>query len=361
VTILRYTSRIFLARFLLCLAGFAALLQLLDLLDNATEALGRGGLLAVGRYALLRLPSTINQLVPISVLLGALATLIGLANHNEIVAMKASGLSLYRILAALVPVTAVVAALHFAMGDQVAPRTERHFQDWWAATPSRGAAKAQGAEPAAPLWMRDHRTLLSVDKVAERGRSLEGLTIFERDAAGNISGRISAARAEYRNGEWILRNTHRVTIVDKAVSPAVSSPEFAWQTALRPRDFVALSTPIDTLSTRALLDIVSGRRPAIAGEAYYETRLQRKFALPVASLVMLLVAAPAAAGLRRHGNASRGLGLGLAVGFVFLIIDGLAVAAGQAGLFPAALAAWSPTLIFGCIGGTALIWLEDKG
>jgi lipopolysaccharide export system permease protein len=359
VTLLGYTSRIFLARFLLCLAGFAALLQLIDLLDNATEALSRGGLLAVGRYALLRLPSTINQLVPISVLLGALATLIGLANHNEIVAMKSSGLSLYRILATLVPVTAVVAALHFAMGDQVAPRTERHFQDWWAATPPRG--KAQDDEPAASLWMRDQRALLSVDKIAEHGRVLEGLTIFNRDAAGNISGRISAGRAEYRNGGWILLNTYSVTVVDKVVSPEVSSPELAWQTHLRPRDFVALSAPTDTLSTRALLDIVSGRRPAIAGEAYYETRLQRKFALPVASLVMLLVAAPAATGMRRQGNASRGLGWGLAAGFVFLIIDGLAVAAGQAGLFPAALAAWGPTLVFGCIGGTALIWLEDKG
>jgi lipopolysaccharide export system permease protein len=78
-------------------------------------------------------------------------------------------------------------------------------------------------------------------------------------------------------------------------------------------------------------------------------------------VVMLLVAAPAAAGVRRHGNVSRGLGWGLAAGFVFLIIDGLAVAAGQAGLFPAALAAWTPALVFASIGGTALIWLEDKG
>ena len=361
MTLLGYVSRIFLARFLLCLAGFAALLQLLDLLDNATEALSRGGLAALARYALLRIPSTINQLVPVSVLLGALAALLALAHSNEIVAMRSSGLSLYRVVRLLVPATLVVAILHFAIGDQLAPRTERHFQDWWSAPQARGGAGARDSTAAAPLWLRDARTLLSVDHVTEHGRAIEGLRIFERDEAGNLSGRIAAARAEYRNGGWMLLDAHRIAIVDKSVGPEIATPQLAWQTSLRPRDFVELAAPTETLSTRALLDIVAGRRPAIAGEAFYETRLQRKFALPLASVVMLLVAAPAAAGVRRHGNVSRGLGWGLAAGFVFLIIDGLAVAAGQAGLFPAALAAWSPTLIFGCIGGTALIWLEDKG
>jgi lipopolysaccharide export system permease protein len=159
----------------------------------------------------------------------------------------------------------------------------------------------------------------------------------------------------------MLLDAHEISIADKTLGPDRPARQIAWATTLQPEDFVELAAPTETLSARALLDIVAGRRPALAGEAFYETRLQRKFALPLASLVMLLAAAPAAAGLRRHGNVSRGLGLGLAAGFVFLITDGLAIAAGQAGLLPATLAAWTPALLFASAGGTALIWLEDKG
>jgi lipopolysaccharide export system permease protein len=359
MTLLGYVSRVFVARFFVCLAGLAALLQLLDLLDNAAEALSRGGLVAVAWYALLRLPSTLNQLIPISVLLGALAALLALANSNEIVAIRSSGVSLYRVVGLIVPATLVIAIMHFALGDQLAPRSERHFQDWWSATGAHGGRGAwdDGATP--PLWMRDGKALLSLDRVGEEGRVVEGLSIFERDLTGNLSARIVAQRAEYRSGEWTLLDARRTTIRNGSLGFEAISGRLDWHTSLTPDDFVALAEPIETLSVRALLDIVSGRRPGAAGEAFYETRLQRKFALPLSSLVMLLIAAPAAAGLRRQGSLARGLGWGLAAGFSFLIIDGLAVAAGQAGLLPAALAAWTPALLCTSLAGTALIWLED--
>lgn len=358
MTLLAYVSRVFAARFFFCLVGLAALLQLLDLLDNATDALNRGGLSAVGWYAVLRLPSTVNQLIPVSVLLGAAAALLALANGNEIVAMRSTGLSLYRIVGFLVPATVVLAVLHYALGDQLAPRAERSFQDWWS-TASHNAADG-GDAGSTLLWIRDGRTILSVDRLGESGRVIEGLSIFDRDPTGNLSGRITAARAEYKDGHWTLVDVRRTTLRDKSLGAETSLTSFDWRTTLRPEDFVELAEPVDTLSVGTLLDILAGRRPGAAGEAFYETRLQRKFALPLTSLVMLLVAAPAAAGVGRHGNLSRGLGWGLAAGFLFLIIDGLAVAAGQAGLLPAFLAAWTPALLFASLGGTALIWLEDR-
>lgn len=222
MTLLAYVSRVFVTRFFFCLVGLAALLQLLDLLDNATDALNRGGLSAVGWYAVLRLPSTLNQLVPVSVLLGAAAALLALANGNEIVAMRSTGLSLYRIVGFLVPATVALAVVHYALGDQLAPRAERSFQDWWSAA-SREAADRDDAGSAS-LWIRDGSTILSVDRLGERGRVIEGLSIFDRDPTGNLSGRIVAARAEFRDGRWTLFDVRRTTLRTRTSAPRAPSP-----------------------------------------------------------------------------------------------------------------------------------------
>ena len=116
------------------------------------------------------------------------------------------------------------------------------------------------------------------------------------------------------------------------------------------------------LMCSVIVGIGQGFSPGLPAKVFraYAVAMPTAFVcvLVVRPLVMRLVAAPAAMG---HRGVSRGIGLGLAVGFLYLITDGLATAAGQARLLPALLAAWVPTLAFASIGATGLIWLEDKG
>ena len=108
----RHLSTLFLGRWLAALLGLAAMLQLLDLLDNATDVLARGGGAAgVARYALLRLPSAAERLVPLAALVAGLLTFARLAAGSEAATMRALGVSGHRMVRMLLPACFLVAFL----------------------------------------------------------------------------------------------------------------------------------------------------------------------------------------------------------------------------------------------------------
>ena len=81
------------------LAVLTAMMQLLELLDVTTEILERGqGVGGLLYYALLRLPAELGLALPLAVLLGTMGVLNSMARTLEITAMRASGVSLMRML-----------------------------------------------------------------------------------------------------------------------------------------------------------------------------------------------------------------------------------------------------------------------
>jgi len=89
-----------------------------------------------------------------------------------------------------------------------------------------------------------------------------------------------------------------------------------------------------------------------------ETRLMRALAAPLAPLLMIILATPVAGGTPRSGGIPGGMGLGLAAGLSYLLLDGILGVLGEAGSLPPLLAAWLPHAAFACIGGAMLLYVE---
>ena len=108
-----------------------SILQILDLLDVTSDILDRGlGVAGVAYYAALRLPRLFEQVAPISVLAGGLFAFSGLARESAIVAMRASGISGYRIVGMAVPAAVAVMLLDVLCAQVLAPRADPALADW---------------------------------------------------------------------------------------------------------------------------------------------------------------------------------------------------------------------------------------
>src|SRR3546814_7435233 len=84
-----YLTRTFATQALACVAALTALLQALDLLDNATDILQRHlGIRGIGYYLALRLPTVVDQVLTIGVLIASIMTFRNLARHNEITVLR---------------------------------------------------------------------------------------------------------------------------------------------------------------------------------------------------------------------------------------------------------------------------------
>lgn len=353
-TITRYLTRTFLVRVLSVLFALSALLQLLDLLDAASSVLQRGG--GAGdliRYTVLRMPMIVERVVPLAVLIGSLSTLWSFAATNEFVAMRSVGMTPYQIMGALMPAALVVAGLHFLLTDQIAPRSERAFVTWWASTQDPEGDEAAKPEP---IWFRLGNAVVGLSDIGDDGQSLKGLEYVERDSRGKATLILQAKNGVWQDGKWQLSGVSRTRVGTPLVVDQL--PALEWTPPLTPANLIELKAPTQSISVNRLLRILHGAWAGSQSQAYYATRLHATYAGPLGSLVMLLLAAPVAHGLRRRGGAMGSLALGVVIGLAFLLSSGILSSMGQAGAMPPWIAVWSPVLLFTAIGGAIMVHVE---
>lgn len=161
------------------------------------------------------------------------------------------------------------------------------------------------------------------------------------------------------NGRWRLLGATESTVVDGRITPSEPADR-TWETRLTPSDLIQLTLPFGHVSAGAARSALTGDQATARAPAYYEMRLQRAFAEPLSALVMLLLATPAATANRRAGQAGRRLLIGLGLGMLFLLVDGILVALGEAGRLPPELAAWAALGFFGSIGAFVLLQLDAQ-
>jgi lipopolysaccharide export system permease protein len=357
-TLRRYASRLLAMHLAVTLIGLVALLQLLDLLNNADDIAARHGnsLHAVLKYTGLRLPGLISFILPFAVLIAALLTLARLARNNEVLALKAGGLSFHRLLLGFVPVTILIGALHFLLNDQVVPVTSRALQEWDADS----ADDLQDSNSTtAGYWARDGNTFIHVGAILDDGKELHDITLFVRGTTAELIEQITAVRAVHNSAiGWTLFDAQRLFVKDANKGPSEKLAEMPWSTALTPSHFANLAADPNSLSFRELWNFVAnpdiGNKPA----DFYQTWLQRKLAVPLSAFLMLLLAAPVAQGTQRHGGIAAGLALGVGLGFLYFVTEGMMLTLGETGAIAPSIAAWSPTFLFGALGAASLLRIE---
>jgi len=376
----RYASLSLLKHLALTLFGFVAFLLLLDLMNRGDEVVQRHGksALALAKYAALRLPDLAGFILPFAVLIAALLMLAKLARNNEIMALKASGLSFYRLLLSLVPAALLVGLLHFLLSDQVVPRTARILEQWDAAAQPAAPAGKSAADTSAPTglsggvtltapspgpsqsieWIRDGDSFVRIEAVLADGKELQGVTIFERKARAVLSERVLAERAVFDGTGWRLINVRKLSLADGQDRKPERVAEMPWQTSLTPDHLADLTTDPATLSMAEVWRFVSHPEVGSRPDDFYRTWMLRKIALPLVTIMMVLLAAPVAQGLQRHGGLSAGLAVGVGLGFLYFVADGLLLTLGEMGTIPPMVAAWSPTALFAALGVSALLKIE---
>ncbi|HUL08903.1 MAG TPA: LptF/LptG family permease [Candidatus Acidoferrum sp.] len=376
-----YAARSLLNHLAVTLSGFVAFLLLLEMMNRGDEVVARHGksALALAKYAALRVPDLASFILPFAMLIASLLMLAKFARNNEIMALKASGMSFYRLLLSLVPAALLIGLLHFLISDQLVPRTARILQEWDAAAqPAPPAGKAADKDASAatspsdnvPLtppspgagksgdWIRDGDAYVRIETVLNDGKELHGVTIFERQGHPVLNERLHAERALYDGESWRLFNVQRLSLAGGQDRKPERIAEMPWQTSLTPDHLADLTTDPATLSLGEVWRFVShpdvGSRPA----DFYKTWLLRKLGLPLVTIMMLLLAAPVAQGLQRHGGLGLGLAVGIGLGFLYFVTDGLLMTLGEMGTISPLIAAWSPTALFAAIGVSALLKIE---
>ncbi len=211
---------------------------MLDVTTGYPRHRGGSGPGGVAYYAALRFLRLVEQVAPLSVLAGGLFASAQLARENAVIARRATGLSVYRLVGMALPAVACVVLIDYVTVEVIAPRTDPVLEAWW-----RDTAKTR-PDAAAPRPFRAGADLIVARAGDVGGDKLGDLKIYRRDAAGRITERVEAASAPPMTARAAGGST-RPKIVrfgqDAAMSSAAAS--MVWNPGLRPPDVQTLLSP----------------------------------------------------------------------------------------------------------------------
>lgn len=307
----RYLSLLFLQRLLVTVFALVALLGVLDALSNADKLPTGAGFEGQMRYMWLRLPALFDRIVVFAFLLAALLTYASLIRRNELVAVSASGMSVFGQMRILMPVVFLAGIAAAFLIDVAGPPASRSLLAWLG--PEALQEDAQAPEG---LWLSDGKFLIELKSM--QAEELSGVTIFERNSEGAVIAVTTAETARPAEGGWALSNTSQ-----RRFDGQLPGEMPFWESLQTPQSLQLLLSPPRDLSVTNLLALSemrgSGSRPSGA----YELWALNRILLPLTAIGFLFLAVPVMQVFGRRSNADMAVAAGVAVGFFYMVVDGI--------------------------------------
>lgn len=363
----RYVARYFAGFGLLVLVALwlsFVLFDYMDIFDDVHQNRVPGRV--VTHYYAFVSPMIVQMMAPFAALIGTLATFGVLARRNEIVAMLASGVSLFRVAAPVVVLAALASGLMFGIGEYVIPHTNRTAQN------DRDRIKGRPAQSSTRhrdrwivgsdgrIYYYEYFSEGVVAKTAVAGKpasaSLHGLSVFDVDPVRwELRERLEAAAARWTGLTYELERGWRRRV--GAAEGYRSFTETRTREIDPPAYFRREARDAEALPFFELRAHIAFMDERGADVVPLQVQLYRKLALPLTILVMVLLGIRFAFTVGRRG-ALYGIGVSVAIAITFLVAVHLFEAMGNHGLLPPFLAAWAPNLLFGMAGLYLMSTLE---
>jgi lipopolysaccharide export system permease protein len=307
----------------LVLLGFDAVLGFANELDD----LGKGGY-SIGHvvlYIICTLPRRAYELFPTSALIGSLLGLGGLAATSELTALRAAGISRWRICVGAVAGLAAVTAVMMLNAETLGPKGEQTAEAISISAKSNSMVVSQGSG----LWSRDGSVFVNARAGAKRLRGedqeveLADLRLFQFDAYGKLQTLTRARKAVYRQGHWTLQDISRTDFTELGVSEH-KLPTQEWKTGLRPETVLAGVEHPRYQSTAALRRNIDYMHRNAVDAGDYENAYWARWFYPLNVLALCLAALPFAFGQLRSGGFGKRLFAGIVCGLTFFLLQRLA-------------------------------------
>jgi LPS export ABC transporter permease LptF/LPS export ABC transporter permease LptG len=346
-----YILRRFFFHFTILLGAFIFLFEaftFFELLDDIARH--RVPFLIVVDYFRYLTPFLVYNLAPLGALVAVLVTLGVMSKNNEIVACKASGISLYRLSVPLLIAGLTLASSMILLDETYLPYANQR-QD-----ALRNIIKGRPAQTYArpQRWIFGENYKIYNYDLFDPAQSLfGGLSVVEIDPITfQMRRRIFATRATWSQSQnlWVLEGGWVRDFADGAITRydrflATSLPELSEPPSYFNREVRQASQ----MNLAALRHYIEGLHKAGFDVANLTVQWHVKLAFPLIAPVIMLLAIPFSLLVGTRG-AVGGVAIGVAIGIVYWMAARLLEAMGGVGQLPPFLAAWSTDITFFFIG-----------
>jgi LPS export ABC transporter permease LptG/LPS export ABC transporter permease LptF len=369
-----YVMGSFLRNFALVLSSLVILFIIFTFFELIGDIIRyRTPLVTVGAYLLNLIPFILNSIVPLCSLIAVLITFGELNRTSELTAMKATGISLYRIVAPVLVVATLLSALLFVFDETYLPNANRRQEALLSVIKGKPAqtflrpdrkwmsgqtGNASSGETSSPNGGETEPTRIFYYQFFDPDRNVfANLTVFEfQPGTFNLTRRIFASSAHWDDklNNWVFENGWQRTFAGESTTgyqpfTMATFPEIHEH----PSYFKKVDRQSEQMSYTELSRYVQDLKQSGFDTMRLSVQLDHKLAYPLMTLILAILAIPFALFAGKRGSIA-GIGTAIGVAICYWVIAGVFENLGDVNSLPAVLAAWSPDLLF-AFAGTYLL------
>ncbi|TKJ41167.1 LPS export ABC transporter permease LptG [candidate division LCP-89 bacterium B3_LCP] len=353
----RYVIGIFIRQLLFAVLAAVLIFIVVDLIEHLDKFIDKKvPLEVVVQYYGYFLPYIIYLVLPVGVLLAALFTIGGLSRTHELTAMKASGISLHRILLHLLVLGILLTGWRFVFGETVVPYSNKQNKDIYRYHVKGVSPRKAGRR--GDIYLRNHPDQLVHIKHFD-SQSGQIFNLDWQSFAGEVmQKRITAKKAFWKDSAWVLEGGRRWTFTADSTYLDKFALQPYYDLGFIPEDLTKVQTNPEEMGYWQLQKFVDRLKSMGGDPLKWEVELACKAAMPWTCAIVLLLGVPIAAHYRRSGL-SISFGIGLFISFVYFALQQIGRVLGFNGTVSPVVAAWLGNAVFVLIG-LYLYWRVEK-
>ncbi|HUH88958.1 MAG TPA: LPS export ABC transporter permease LptG [Pusillimonas sp.] len=355
---------------LLALVGLFTFFALIEELDNVGS---KFTLLNLFYLQALQLPTRLYELLPIGLLIGAILALAGLAQRNELVILRVSGVSGIKLLVMLWMITIPWVIGAFVLSEVVTPAAEiKHSETNLSLLGRTGGGRLNSG-----YWFKEEgenggNRIINISELRANG-GVSGVTVYEFRENQELSQLSRATDGYFEQGRLVLTEVTETVIADDALmaladAQAPTTPltktarvdQAQLVTTLTPERLIARVLTPERMSISVLLDYIKYLQSNHLQTDRQIVALWRKVAYPFTLFVMITIAAPIGFMQTRRGGVGGKVFIGILLGVGFFMINQLALNVGMLGQWPPWVTALVPNLAALVLALGSLVLMENQ-
>lgn len=324
-----------------CLFVFTFLYVIIDLFANLDMILKHKiGFGILNQYYLANLPLIFVQVVPIACLLSTLYTFAKLNRNNEIIALRACGLSIFQISKTVIILGFILSLAVFFVNDRFVPKSmvlTRKFKDQMETEYHKIRKKEPEVIKNFSMYGSKNR-LFYAGSFSPSTKTMEGIVILEHDKKQNVAQKIMAQKGVFEKGLWRFYNCYTFIFDD-------NGQDIKEQKYLEQEIMSIPETPEDFLNQRERPEFMTiaqlnsyilklTNNGAVNAAKNFQIDLYQRFTMPFTAVIITLLGIPFSLKIRKRVTGISSLGVSIMLGFLYYVLNAISIASGKAGFLP---------------------------
>jgi LPS export ABC transporter permease LptG len=343
-----------LARFFIFIVGGLSALILIITLFQLLDYITRNNTdwVVVANYLIFLLPWIVNSVAPVAALVAVMITFGILHKTSQVIALKASGQSIFRLAAPALAASILLSGFVFVNQDYILPFTNRRQNNL------RYLIR-KGQEPPQTFYQTTNKWIFGTESrifnyayFTPTNNSFARLNVIDLSRSPfGITRRLYARRAwwDATAEQWVLeKGWERRFEADHPISYEAFS-ERRISLAEHPEYFKKETVGSSSMTLSELRRAIADLSHSGFDVLDLRIALQSKIAFPLTCMVMVMVGLPFSFSVGKRG-ALYGVAIGLGIGLAYWGLTGLFEQMGRYEILPPMLSAWGPNLLFGAGG-----------